>query len=131
MIEGVVPQDYEALCLRWSDDDTLVGWRELLLALRNRHGWWFLDPRALPGYDGGPVWCFGEAQEPRLCLTPLDSGFGLYVADVDEELFLEDITNVVTWLDKQESKHEGLSPVLDQLLNGAFGSSRDPSTKRP
>jgi hypothetical protein len=131
MLEGVVPQDYEVLCKKWSDDDdTLSAWRELRLALGGRAGWWFLDPRFLSGYDGGPVWCFGDAAEPRLCLSPLDAGFGLYIADTDEELMFDDVTQVVEWLDANQSDHEGLSPVLDQLMSDRFApmSERRPPT---
>ncbi len=126
MMEGVVPQDYDALCRKWSDDDEAVsGWRELRLALGNRPGWWFLDPRALTGYDGGPLWCFGDQADASLCLSPVETGFGLYVADTDEEMTFDEVTAVVEWLDRDEAKHEALSPVLDQLLSGDFGHSTD------
>ncbi len=117
MMEGVVPPDYDALCEKWSEDgDAIDAWRDLRNALGGRMGWWFLDPRALQGYDGGPLWCFGDGGESRLCLMPVEGEFVLYVAATDEEEIFNEVGEVVAWLDENERHHEGLSPVLDQLL---------------
>jgi hypothetical protein len=124
MLEGVVPFDYDNLCRRWSDDDEACeGWRELRVALGNRNGWWFLDPRRLAGFDGGPMWCFGPQQQAQLCVTPVGHSFEVYVADSDEEIVLELIGDVVAWLDANEP-HDVLSPMLQHFLN------RDPNGPR-
>jgi hypothetical protein len=117
VVEGKVPFDYDGLCRQWSDDEeSCEGWRELRLALGNRSGWWFLDPRQLAGYDGGPLWCFGARDQAKLCVTPMSGGFEVYEADRDEEVSFEVIGDVVAWIDAHEPD-EGLSPMLQQMLN--------------
>ncbi|MDP9075426.1 MAG: hypothetical protein M3N98_14935 [Actinomycetota bacterium] len=118
MMESVVPEDYEALCRDWTDPTSVAGWLLLNYALGGRVGWWFMDPRLYQDYEGGPVWCFGEATDPQLSLVAVADRFELYVADTDEEVAFDAIGDVVAWLDEYEREYEGISPGLNELLQG-------------
>ena len=117
MLDGVVPTDYDALCRQWSDDQAAgEGWKELRVALGGRSGWWFLDPRQLEGFDGGPMWCFGQRSQAKLCVTPFGQGFEIYDTDADQEMSFDLIGDLVAWIDDHEPDAD-LSPMLQQFLD--------------
>lgn len=130
VLEGTAPRDYDSLCRQWAaSEDEAEGWRELRGVLGGRrNGWWFLDPRQLPGFEGGPMWCFGPEREAKLCVSPDGAGFQIYDAERDEETMVEEVGQLIAWLDAHEPDDidETLSPILREMMNrrGPLGPGR-------
>ena len=114
---------YEAVCREWTSSDAdFDSWIAVGEALGNRPGWYF-------GTGGNPEsidWAFGQRGAARLVLTA-DLGGGLVIFDhaADGEYPLGKIERVMRWLNENEARYEGLTPLQIELEKANADSEED------
>ncbi len=109
--------EYLAQCERFGGGpENLAVWRELRTVLgERRNGWTFetLNSERSPEI----AWRFGLAGAARLVVTVELQQVVLYEAERDEEQLLPTVDTLAVWLDENEARYEGFTPLQEELMD--------------
>jgi hypothetical protein len=85
---------------------------DVAAALRGRSGW-RLEPAATPGAP--PSWCFVASGRIELSVLAGDGLLALYVTADDQDVELESVDALVSWL--RTNRPEAFGPRRDRVLD--------------
>jgi hypothetical protein len=76
---------------------------------------WKLEPQSTPGVL--PVWCLRIEGDRVLSVGVVDGAFSVYLIDRDQEIMLDAIVELATWLDGNESLFRQRSTMSRELFD--------------
>ncbi len=89
-------------------------WQDLRTLGHRSNGWRFEVLN--PDFDPTAAWCFGLAGAARLVVTVELAHVILYNADRDDEQTFPTASGLAAWLDDNEEKYEGFTPLQEELM---------------